>query len=159
MKLMNKKFVIVSIIIIIFAAILGSLTGVPVSSQIEESGCSANYKKYLFPRTICQLVTFGHCATTDLNRHNAEMEVAHCLCDKYLDEPSTELKSKILQKCSLFKQDPNCSSRIERIKTDYCNEVGFNSLECSEYFNKNGVQDVNFICQNKEQIFYKIFIY
>jgi len=153
---MNKKFAIISIIIIIFAVTMGSLTGIPISSQIGEGECKASYKKYLFPKHLCQYLTFGHCATTNLNKYNAEVEVAHCLCGKYLSKPSDEVKSQILQKCDLIK--PVCSSSVERIKTDYCNEVGLNSLECDEHFSKNDIQDVGFICQNKEQIFYKIFI-
>ncbi len=153
----NKKFVIsVLIALAVLMLILGSLTGIPISSQLEENGCGASYQKYLFPKNLCQYITSGHCATTSLNRYNAEMEVAHCLCDRYEDTPKVETKNQILQKCDLVKLD--CNSSVERIKIDYCNEVGLNSLECSEHFDENGAQDVNFICQNKEQIFYKIFI-
>lgn len=153
---MNKKFAIISIFLIIFVVTIGSLTGIPISSQIGEGECKAIYRKYLFPKYLCQYLTYGHCKTTNLNKYNAEMEVAHCLCDKYLSKPSDEIKSQILQKCDLIK--PDCSSSVERIKTDYCNEAGLNSLECNEHFSKNDMQDVGFICQNKEQIFYKIFI-
>ena len=154
---MNKKIIIVLILLIIFIVILGSLTGIPVLSRIEDSGCVANYKKYLFPRTLCQLVTHGHCATTDFNEYNAEIEIVHCLCDKYLDKPDTEIENKILQKCNLV--TPDCNSAIERIKIDYCNKAGLNSVECDEYFRDKNTQDVSFICQNKTQIFYKTFIH
>jgi hypothetical protein len=153
---MNKKFVIILIILVIFAVIYGSLTGIPVSSEVKEDECRAGYKRYLFPKHLCQFITSGHCATTDFNKYNAEMEVAHCLCSKYLSDPSNETKNQILQKCDLVK--PDCHSSVERIKTDYCNETGLNSLECRDHFSKNDTQDIDFICQNKEQIFYKIFI-
>ncbi|HUW21159.1 MAG TPA: hypothetical protein VMW41_00655 [Candidatus Bathyarchaeia archaeon] len=154
---MNKKRTItLSIILFIFVLIFASFNGLPVSSRIEEHGCIASYHKYLFSRTLCQYVTFGHCITTDFNKYNAEMEIARCLCDKYLAGPSIDLEDKIRSKCDSV--EPNCDSSIEKIKIDFCNEKGFNSVECSEHFSKNTMPKVKFICQNKDEVFYRIFI-
>ena len=137
--------------------LFASLTGIPFSTQLEESGCKARYQRYVFPRELCQYLTFGHCATTSFNKYNAEVEIAHCLCDKYLTNPSGDLENEIFSRCDLVK--PNCDSAIERIKIDFCNKEDLNSLECEEYFRKSSTSKVNFICQNKEEIFYRTFIF
>lgn len=154
---MKKKSIIITTVILIFIILIfGSLTGFPISVKTEKFGCSASYKKYLIPNTLCQYITFGHCPTNNLNKYNAEMKITHCLCNKYESEPNIDLQNEILSRCNMVK--PDCDSSIERIQIDFCNKEGFNSIECNEYFSKIDTPKVNFICQNKEQIFYKTFI-
>lgn len=156
-SIIMKKTTILILISLAILLVLGSLTGVPISTQLEESGCKTSYQKYLFPRELCQYVTVGHCATSSLNKYNAEIDITHCLCDKYLANANSDLENKILSKCGLI--NPNCDSAIERIKIDFCNEEGLNSLGCDEYFRKRTTPKVNFVCQNKQKVFHKIFIY
>lgn len=155
---MKRKFIIIALIILICVVLfLGSITGFPVTSRIEKFGCTASYKKYLVPNMLCQHITFGHCPTTSINKYNAEMEIADCLCDKYESEPNVNLENEILSRCNMIAPD-YCDSRIEGIRIDFCNKEGLNSIECDEYFRKNNMSKVNFICQNKEQMFYRVFI-
>lgn len=152
-----KKASILILIIFAILLIVGSISGIPISTQVEESGCRASYQKFLFPRELCQYLTFGHCATTSFNRYNAEIEISHCLCDKYLTDPNRDLENIILSKCDLI--EPDCDFTIERIKNNFCNKEGLNSLECDEYFKQNEISKVQFICQNKKRIFFKRFIF
>ena len=135
---------------------VGSLTGFPVPVQIERLGCEATYEKYRMSNDLCQLLTFGHCPSTGLNEHNAEMRITHCLCEKYELAPNEILGAEILSRCSMPK--PTCESAIERIKKDICNNEGPDAPECEDHFGEINATDVDFICQNKEEIFYIIYI-
>ena len=154
---MKKKITLYLVFLGIVFLLYAGLTGLPVSSHLKEKGCFSEYQTYLFPRTVCQFVTFGHCATSAFNKYDAEMEIASCLCDTYQKNPDEELERAIYAKCSSVR--PTCDESIERIRLDYCNDNNLDSLECEAFFHQRSAEKIDFICQNKEEIFHQGFIF
>ncbi len=154
----KKKIILIIVCILIFILFF---TGFPISRKINHDECEAEYVEYLLPRTLCQMITDGHCMTTGISMYNAEMKISQCLCDKYLSENNSELGEKILARCEGL--HPSCEEIVYHVANESCNDIRNESesdscFENAEKIKEQYRENIPFICKNKQRIFHKIYI-
>lgn len=123
------------IVIVICMCLLGwaFYTGIPVNEELNVSGCSASYTRYLVPRELCQIVSQGHCSTTGINKTNAENEIGACLCNQYANNNS-----------------PSIAYEIEKLCTNPTHKCDSPQIDKTNYAAS--------ICENQSTVFYQILI-
>lgn len=97
MKLIKK--LVAAVIIVIILGLALSFWGLPLPQKYSKGECSSSYKKFLFPRISCA-ITKEHCESNEFLLDKAKYEVAGCLCDKYLKNPSADTSDDIKSICS-----------------------------------------------------------
>lgn len=87
------------------------ILGGPIRNLLELRGCAAGYTHYLTNNAYCNWRTSGHCATSDLNRTNARVALAQCLCD---NAPQNKLEAREL--LELIQSDPLLRKALTRLE-------------------------------------------
>jgi hypothetical protein len=129
-----------------------SFTGLSFPAKISSFGCTSKYSKFILQNTLCQILTGGHCENNDLNKQNANVEVVHCLCDKFENSYSVELENEIVKIC---KEALECKLIIELYSSGDLIEICYNSrLPCP----KGNDTEAKYICRNKDSFLIKHFI-
>jgi len=133
----SQKFAVAAVAVIFFLS-FGFFSGLPIHSNVEISGCGADYYMHILPNVLCHIMTEGHCGSGDSNQHNAEARVFVCLCDKYNQTESADVGNAIMEMCMA---DHNCQS-------------------AKEWYTKRGTDvDIKYMCDNKRGFYYESFIW
>ena len=129
-KILKYFFICLLIVLILFFSVI-----IPINKKvkIEKSGCFIEYNVELnpIPNILCQSRTYGHCVSNIMSMMNSRNRVAECLCSKYNQEKSENLRNEILSFC---KEEEICSDRLTRNNKD--EDIGLICSKPNEYFTR-----------------------
>jgi hypothetical protein len=141
------------IILLVSAFFLAASVGAFVLSNpalgtrvIKSDGCSAEYTFYLIP--TCREVWDGHSWCSAWDKSNAEKEVFHCLCSKYLSRGETGIEQSLRSYCKKLDCEEKYQETVHR-----CSQIPSCSMLPDP--DPGFLYNLDYVCNNKES-FYQI---